>query len=188
MKELATALAKAQAQIKGALKDSMNPHFRNRYADLESVWDACREALTSNGLSVVQGAHYVDGQWVLTTQLLHTSGDLMESHVPLLNSKGDMQGLGSAMTYARRYGLAAMVGVVQTDDDGNAASNGPSEPAAPVAKPDGYDDWRTDLEAAADAGKDALVATWKASPEQFRNAMPQHERDALKARAAKATS
>jgi hypothetical protein len=171
MTTLAAALVKAQAQIKGATKDSTNPHFKNTYADLGSVWDACREALQLNGFSVIQHGDLYEGQWVLTTLLLHESGESMTGRVPLLNSKGDMQGLGSAITYARRYGLAAMVGVCPEDDDANAASARPArvEPARVEARaPEGYDNWRLDFEATAESGTKALGEAFKASPEAFR--------------------
>lgn len=124
MKELATAMAKAQGQIKTALKDSKNPHFKSSYADLTSVWDACREALTKNGFSVIQRTDFEAGGEVwLETMLLHASGEHVSSRYPLRPAKQDPQGFGSAITYARRYCLAAIVGVVaDEDDDGNAAS------------------------------------------------------------------
>jgi len=123
--ELAKALAKAQAQIKPAVKDSENPHFRSKYADLSSVWDACRKPLTDNGLSVVQmpvDAPTPDSV-ALTTLLLHTSGEYISSTVSAPLTKKDAQGIGSALTYLRRYALSAIIGVVaDDDDDGNAAS------------------------------------------------------------------
>jgi hypothetical protein len=124
MKELATAMAKAQGQIKTALKDSKNPHFKSSYADLTSVWDACREALSKNGFSVIQRTDFEAGGEVwLETMLLHSSGEHVSSRYPLRPAKADPQGYGSAITYARRYCLAAIVGVVaDEDDDGNAAS------------------------------------------------------------------
>ena len=188
MSELAKALHKAQGQIDGAKKDSANPHFKSKYADLTSVWDACREALQKHGLSVVQFGRTSEGGAVLVTRLLHTSGEFVEGEIPLLNSKGDMQGLGSALTYARRYGLAAMVGVCPEDDDANAASEKPAKPAQAKAapKPDGYDAWLLDFTATADNGTAALVEAWKASPEAFRLFMPAAERDKLKATAAAA--
>jgi hypothetical protein len=123
--ELAKALAKAQGQISPALKDSENPHFRSKYADLSSVWAACRKPLTDNGLSVVQMP--VDaptpGSVALTTLLLHTSGEYISSTVSAPLTKQDAQGIGSALTYLRRYALSAIIGVVaDDDDDGNAAS------------------------------------------------------------------
>lgn len=122
------ALAKVQAEIGGAVRDSVNPHFRSKYADLASVWEAWQKVGPKHGFSIVQYGDVVDGQWVLTTRLMHADGGSMQGYVPLLNSKGDMQGLGSALTYARRYGLAAMVGICPEDDDANAAV----EPTAAV--------------------------------------------------------
>jgi len=124
MKDLAAALAKAQAAMKPALKDSTNPHFKSKYADLTSVWEACRDALTKNGLSVAQVTEF-DGEltWIRTI-LLHSSGEMLEGRYPLRPVQNTPQGMGSAMSYARRYALAAMVGVVADDDDGQAASTG----------------------------------------------------------------
>jgi hypothetical protein len=132
MKELATAMAKAQAEIKAALKDSKNPHFKSSYADLTSVWDACRTALTKNGLSVVQIPGFDASDVWLETMILHSSGESLSGRYPLRPSQQTPQGYGSALTYARRYSLAAMVGVVaDEDDDGNAASQrGNYEPLA----------------------------------------------------------
>lgn len=120
---LAEALCRAQKKIKSAEKDSVNPHFKNKYASLSAVWDACKDALNDEGISVVQtfGTHD-NGQHFLKTQLLHTSGETIESLCPLIMTKSDMQALGSCASYARRYSIASMVGVVQDDDDGNAAS------------------------------------------------------------------
>lgn len=120
--QLATALAKAQAAVKGAKRDSANPYFKSTYADLASVWEACREAFTSNGLSVVQFPGFDGGVAMLTTYLLHSSGQWMcgTAGTPLV--KSDPQGVGSAITYLRRYALAAVASVAPEDDDGNDAS------------------------------------------------------------------
>lgn len=133
MKELATAMAKAQSEIKSALKDSKNPHFKSSYADLTSVWDACRAALTKNGLSVVQVPGFDENDVWLETMILHASGESISGRYPLRPQPQTPQGYGSALTYARRYSLAAMVGVVaDEDDDGNAASErGRGEPVQP---------------------------------------------------------
>lgn len=124
IKELATALAKAQATIQPASKNATNPHFRSKYADLGAIWDACRKPLADNGLSVVQmPTDSGDGRVALTTMLLHTSGEYISSTCSTRLQKDDAQGVGSALTYLRRYALAAMVGIVaDEDDDGNAAS------------------------------------------------------------------
>lgn len=119
--QLAAALVKAQAVMGGAKKDSANPFFKSTYADLESVWDACREPLTSNGLAVVQTTDREDAGVVVVTTLLHNSGQWMRGRLTVRPVKDDPQGVGSCITYARRYALAAIVGVYQTDDDAEAA-------------------------------------------------------------------
>ena len=120
--ELAEALAKAQAGITGALKDSANPFFKSKYADLASVMEACLPALNSNGICVIQPTVDEDGTRYVKTILAHTSGQTLECRVPLIVQKNDMQGYGSAVTYARRYGLMGMAGIAPEDDDGNAAA------------------------------------------------------------------
>ena len=123
---LAKALSLVQGKLTHAKKDSANPFFKSKYADLESVWDACRDLLASNGLSVSQfpGTYSeLDKSMSLTTILLHESGEWISQEMSVPVSKVDAQGAGSAITYMRRYALAAVVGVVQADDDGNAASN-----------------------------------------------------------------
>ena len=132
---LAASLAKAQASIEGAVKGKVNPAFKSKYADLSSVWEACREALTDNGLSVVQSPGPVaDGRMELTTMLLHASGEWMRGTLTIPLGKVDAQAYGSATTYARRYALAAFVGVSPEDDDGNAAAKAkPPANQPPVA-------------------------------------------------------
>jgi hypothetical protein len=137
---LAAALSKAQGAIKGASKDTANPFFKSKYADLASVWDACRDALSANGLSVIQTTDDgAEGVTVITT-LAHSSGEWVRGKLTMKPAKNDPQGVGSAITYARRYALAAMVGVAPEDDDGNAASGKGSTPVAtpaptPIATP-----------------------------------------------------
>ncbi len=120
--ELAAALSKAQAAIKGAVKDSANPFFKSNYADLESVWDACRKPLTDNGLSVVQMPKSKEGRLIVETLMMHSSGQWIAEEVDAKPAKDDAQAIGSCITYLRRYSLAAFAGVCQTDDDGNAAT------------------------------------------------------------------
>jgi hypothetical protein len=129
IKELAAALSKAQGQIKGALKDSSNPFFKSKYADLSSVVEAIREPLASNGISYVQIAHDSDSSAKIETVILHSSGEWFScGSVAVPVSKADAQGFGSAMTYARRYSLSAAFGVAPEDDDGNAAAKNPPKP------------------------------------------------------------
>jgi hypothetical protein len=134
--ELAAALSKAQAEITGALKESSNPYFKSRYADLASCWDAGRVPLTKNGLCVMQGAES-DGEGVtLTTMLAHTSGQWVESSLRMVPVKPDPQGVGSCITYARRYALAAMIGLAQIDDDAEAAQGRQDNQRKITAMPD----------------------------------------------------
>ncbi|MFH1301518.1 MAG: ERF family protein [Planctomycetota bacterium] len=120
--DLSAALAKAQAGIANAAKEGINPHFNRSYATLKSVWEVCKTPLTDNGLSVVQSPE-VEAQAVkVTTTLLHKSGQWIESSITMPVQKWDCQGIGSAITYARRYALAAMVGVAPSDDDDDGES------------------------------------------------------------------
>jgi hypothetical protein len=122
--ELAAALASAQGEIQGAPKTSLNPHFKSRYSDLSEVWSACRAALSKHKIAVIQSPQFdLEGAW-LETHLIHASGQSMIGRFPLRPTKPDMQGFGSAISYAKRYSLASMIGVVsEEDDDGNEASS-----------------------------------------------------------------
>jgi hypothetical protein len=189
---LAAALAKAQGEMEGAAKANVNPHFKSKYADLASVWDACRAPLSKHGLSILQPVR-ADGPHVtVTTILAHSSGEWIEESLTMTAQQNTPQGVGSAITYGRRYGLAAMVGIAPEDDDGNAASAQPAArqetTVAPPVRPAGYEDWWTDINATADNGTKALQDAWKKSRNDFRDYTtktrnPQWE--ALKARAAK---
>lgn len=122
LNELFTALAKSQAMILTASKDKVNPFFKSKYTDLSSVWSACREPLSSNGLSVIQTVEGSKDALFIKTWLGHSSGQWMTSKLPLLLMKMDPQSLGSAISYGRRYSLMAMVGVVSDDDDDGEAA------------------------------------------------------------------
>jgi hypothetical protein len=130
--ELAAALSKAQGKITGALKDSSNPFFKSKYADLASCWDACRVQLSENGLAVIQTTGSSDGgaAVVITTTLAHASGQWMRDSLIMVPKDSGPQAMGSCITYGRRYGLAAIVGLAQIDDDAEAAqgrANGNSQ-------------------------------------------------------------
>lgn len=120
--KLALALSKAQGEMGAALKDSKNPFFNSRYADLAAVWAALREPLAKNELAVVQTTNGDGSNAVIITRLVHSSGEWIKGTLTLKPTKQDPQGIGSAITYGRRYALAAICGVVQEDDDANAAS------------------------------------------------------------------
>lgn len=134
--KLAEALAKAQGAIEGAKKDSQNPFFKSSYADLASVWDACRKPLSDNGLAVVQIPLVGMGEDVLLqTVIAHSSGEWISGVMSMKPTKTDPQAIGSTLTYLRRYCLSAFAGIAPEDDDGNAASEKPKfESKAPVAQ------------------------------------------------------
>lgn len=132
VKDLVAAMLSAQRVIKQPKKNATNPHFKNKFADLEACMDCLREPLAANGLTVPQ---LVVGE-ELHTVLMHTSGQWIKSVYPLVNVAGTPQGMGSCITYARRYALCAMFNLVaEPDDDGQAASTKPekSERAADSA-------------------------------------------------------
>ena len=128
LKEIAEAMAKAQGSMELAPKDSTNPFFKSDYSDLASCWNTCRKPLTENGLSVIQSSNFFDGRVYVTTMLLHKSGEYFKNTLPLDPVKKDPQGVGSAITYGRRYELCAMVGIAPEDDDGKAASKAQASP------------------------------------------------------------
>lgn len=120
--ELSAAFAKAQGAIEGAIKDRTNPHFKSQYADLASVWDACRQPLSANGLAIAQGVETDATKVTVTTRLMHASGQWIESAISSEARDTGPQAIGSCVTYLRRYSLSAMVGVAPEDDDGNEAT------------------------------------------------------------------
>lgn len=124
IKELATALSKAQAEMANAKKDTSNTFFKSKYADLASVREASFPALTKHGLSVTQFAVPSEKEEVIIeTMLMHSSGEWISGQMAVPVTKADAQGYGSAATYCRRYSLAAAVGIAPEEDDGNAAAN-----------------------------------------------------------------
>lgn len=131
----AEAFCKLQSQIKPAVKDATNPAFRSKYADLGAVWEAVRGPLNDNGFGIIQAPQFEGDTMFLETILLHQSGEKMTSRYPLRPVKQDPQGFGGALTYAKRYAISAMLGVVaDEDDDGNYASgqgNGHHKPTPP---------------------------------------------------------
>lgn len=131
MKNIASALVKAQKAFGPALKTANNPHFRSKYADLSACVEAVIDGLNSNGIALMQNSHECADGVIVETIFLHESGEHLSAgklHVPA--SKKDAQGYGSALTYARRYSLMAACGIAPEDDDGNAASK--RQTAAPV--------------------------------------------------------
>lgn len=127
--EVIGAFIKAQSSLKTAAKDTNNPFFKSKYADLNAVWAACQDSLSENELAAIQDVKTCENGVEVTTRVFHSSGQWIECgplKVPL--GKADAQGVGSAITYGRRYGLSATLGVVaDEDDDGNKASKTPPE-------------------------------------------------------------
>lgn len=146
--ELFAALAAAQGEVENASKSSNNPHFKSRYADLAEVLNTVRPVFAKHGLSIMQSTAFDGGLVSVTTLVGHASGGLIYSTASCVPGKTDAQGIGSATTYLRRYGLAAMAGVAQEDDDGNAAAHN-GKPAYDCAP------WLSRINKAAD--KDALA-------------------------------
>ena len=140
-KNVYAALAAAQAEMGKALKDSSNPAFKSKYADLASVMDACMPALGKHGIAVFQPTFDDETGRYVKTVFAHVSGEMIECRVPLIVNKNDMQGYGSAVTYARRYGLMGMAGIAPEDDDGNAAAKSPPPKAPHVSTEALRDAW-----------------------------------------------
>ena len=138
MKAVAAAFVKAKREFGPALKNSVNPHLKNKYADLGSCLDAVTDALLNNGIALYQETSEDATGVTVETVFLHESGESLrcgKMHVPA--SKNDPQGYGSALTYARRYSLVTSCGIAQEDDDGNAAANKPCRtPAKAEAEQD----------------------------------------------------
>jgi len=128
MKNISAALVKAQIAFGPALKNKNNPHLRSKYADLLACTEAVTDALNNNGIFLMQPTHSCDDGVIVETLFIHESGEQMSSgRLYIKAAKLDPQGLGSALTYARRYSLMAACGIAQEDDDGQAASK--PEPA-----------------------------------------------------------
>lgn len=187
--EIATALAAAQGAMKPAIKDSVNPVYRSKYADLAANVEAAREALAAQKLAVVQEATLGERGVSVGTLIAHASGQWIRFDpltVPL--AKPDAHGVGSATSYARRYALGAALGLVAEDDDGNAATRQtPTKAADPT--PAGYGVWWATMQAIAQQGSGPLQQAWKVALPEYRQIVTRQyaqEWEALKAEAAKA--
>ena len=137
MKEIATALVKAQREFGPALKTSTNPHFRSRYADLSACVEAVLDALNNHGIYLMQLTEEHEAGVKVSTTFIHESGEqLSGGSLFMPATKHDAQGFGSALSYARRYSLMAACGIAPEDDDGNqAVKSAPVVAPKPVAKP-----------------------------------------------------
>ena len=126
--EISAALAKAQGEIQNPTKDSVNPHFRSSYADLSGGINAIRTPLSANGIAFIQPTRLDGDLLIVETRLSHSSGQWMESEYPACRFPLKPQEVGSAITYARRYSLFALVGIAGEDDDGNEANKSETPP------------------------------------------------------------
>lgn len=153
--ELFAALAKAQSEVENATKGSVNPHFKNRYADLAEVLNTVRPVFAKYGLSIIQAPSFDGSMASVTTTIGHASGGYVTSVASCVPGKSDAQQIGSATTYLRRYALAAMCGIAQEDDDGNSVRHEEKPAELPVAV--------TKAIAAAES-LDALRALYKSLP------------------------
>ena len=134
MSDAIKALVKAQKEMGAVIKNTVNPHLKSKYADLGSVLDACQNALHANGFAVIQPCGKDDHGAYVETVLAHESGESFVSRVYLVVGKQDMQGVGSAITYARRYGILGMAGLAPEDDDGEA-TKAPKRESPPAEQP-----------------------------------------------------
>lgn len=142
IKAISKAIVAAQPEIAAALKTSTNPHFKSKYADLSSVWESCKDVLKSHKLAVIQtfSSENKDGTVLVKTRLVHDSGEWMEGELPMPYKDNNPQAVGSAITYARRYSLSAMLGIVtEEDDDGNHASQQTYAKSIPKEPPKTFD-------------------------------------------------
>jgi hypothetical protein len=133
MENLAKALSKAQAEFTTVPQSGFNPHFKNKFSTLEDCINMTRPILSKHGLAISQMPNTIDGQYVLTTILMHESGESIVSNQPVVSMKQDPQSLGSALSYCRRYSLTGVLSLASGDfeDDGNAAT----APAIPRINP-----------------------------------------------------
>lgn len=123
--DLAKALTVLQGQLKTVPKDKVNPVHKSKYADLSAIWEMCRKPLADNGLGLVQTTEIAENNVILEATLLHSSGQWLRGKLSLNPAKLDPQGVGSSMTYGRRYAMCALLGIAaDEDDDGGGGSRG----------------------------------------------------------------
>ncbi len=169
--ELATALSKAQGQIDDATKDGINPAFRSKYADLAAYRAVIREPLAVNDLSIIQLPRTRQGFVEVETILMHKSGEFVSETLEIPVPKFDAHGIGSGISYGRRYGLMSVLCLAAVDDDGNAAvEKAPAAPAKKALSPKEVSALALEMKAAAEQGIEALTAKWRSMPSDQRSA------------------
>jgi hypothetical protein len=180
--ELATALAKAQGQIDDATKTGLNPAFKSRYADLAAVRAAIKEPLAVNDLAIVQLPRTLDGSVEVETMIIHKSGEFIAETLRMPVNKWDAHGIGSGITYGRRYGLMSMLGIAADDDDGNGAVDRTPVAVQPVkkAQPEISNKLKSSANEAANQGTIGLNNWWKTLTPDERNSISEDYRSELK--------
>lgn len=170
---ISAAIAKAQAEVENASKNSANPHFKSRYADLAELLNTVRPVFAAHSLAIIQAPSFDAGVASVETMVSHSSGEWISSVCSSPVGKQDAQGVGSAITYLRRYSLAAMCGIAQEDDDGNSAVGHRPQQAPATSAPkqkQTLDDAR--FKSACDAveagkfSKEKLLTDYDLTPEQ----------------------
>jgi hypothetical protein len=163
IKQLAAALNKAQSEMSGAKKSSKNPFFKSKYADLKEVIECVKAPFANNGLSFSQFPISSDGFAGVETILMHESGEYISNEFTLKCARNDPQGMGSAITYARRYSLQSVAGVPAEDDDGEGAMKRPKAPAVkPMTKAKAIDSLAEAIDSLAAAkNSEELDCAWK---------------------------
>ena len=159
--ELATALSKAQGQIEDASKDGLNPAFRSKYADLAAVRAVIREPLAVNDLAVMQFPRTRQNYVEVETMLVHKSGEFFSETLEIPVAKFDAHGIGSGITYGRRYGLMSILCLAAVDDDGNAATEKPFIPPTKLLSPKEVSALALEMKAAAEQGMESLTSKWR---------------------------
>lgn len=167
--ELAAALAKAQAEIENAVKDSANPFFKSKYADLASVRAACMPMLTKHGIAVIQSPSAVGAVVSVVTLLVHSSGQWARGEASCTARDDSPQSVGSATTYLRRYALQSFASVAPEEDDAETAQGRPKQRVEKPDLPEGYVAWLATFEGIADSGSEALRKAWASSDQRFRD-------------------
>jgi len=183
--ELATALSKAQGQIEAASKGSVNPHFKSRYADLNSLRDAIREPLAVNDLSIIQLPR-VDGNHVeVETMLLHKSGEYIAETLRMPFGQNNAQAIGSALTYCRRYSLGSLLNLSADDDDGNAAVALSGKQDSQGSSKAEHSNIKDEAKKIAQDGTEALIVWWNNLTKESRESFSKDDLAELKKIASK---
>ena len=177
-----SAMAMAQSDMGAVLKDAVNPHFKSKYADLATVCDAVIPALNKHGIAVIQAPGMNGSRVTVETILAHKDGAMMRTILELTPTKTDPQGVGSAITYGRRYALQSVAGVAPEDDDGNAASQPVKKNASQVKKDGDFEVFQTAIHAAKtpmEAAQAFVASNYPAWPQSFQDTVADKLYDAF---------